>query len=196
LEKWKQNKILEAAFVLPKRPADELVEYIKRIRDQAELVAKEAPDTGSAIHAAIEQRLGGLEFDKTFTRHVEGAIEALEKWCGLGDIESEKSFAHYGGFGGKVDIHKDGFVVDFKSKEFTADKLPKVWDDHAMQLAAYRVGLKMPTARCAIIYVSVTTPGLTHTIEIEQKDLWRGWEMFNALLTFWQIKNNYQPKIA
>jgi hypothetical protein len=97
------------------------------------------------------------------------------------------------GFGGKCDIHKDGFVADYKTKDFGRDDLPDVWDDHAMQLAAYREGFDMPDARCAIIYVSTRVPGLTHTIEIPKDDLVRGWEMFLTLLEFWKLKNRYEP---
>jgi hypothetical protein len=61
-----------------------------------------------------------------------------------------------------------------------------------MQLAAYRVGLGMPDARCANIFVSRNTPGLVKIIEWDQADLKRGWEMFHSLLTFWQIKNQHK----
>jgi len=90
-------------------------------------------------------------------------------------------------------VHKTGFVADFKSKDFTAHKLPRTYDNHAMQLAAYRCGFNMPFARCAIIFVSTRVPGLTHTVEIDADELDRGWAMFTALLNFWQLQKRYAP---
>jgi uncharacterized protein Usg len=61
-----------------------------------------------------------------------------------------------------------------------------------MQLAAYRVGLGLPTAVCANVFVSATQPGLVAIKEWSQEDLARGWEMFQSLLKFWQIKNQHK----
>jgi hypothetical protein len=62
-----------------------------------------------------------------------------------------------------------------------------------MQLAAYRQGLKLPdkNARCAIVYVSTTVPGLARLIEIPQEELVKGWRMFYSLLHYWQAKTGY-----
>ena len=62
-----------------------------------------------------------------------------------------------------------------------------------MQLAAYRVGLGIPEARCANVFVSVTQPGLVVVYEWPQEDLARGWNMFQSLLTFWKLKNKFDP---
>ena len=80
-------------------------------------------------------------------------------------------------------------VVDFKTKEFDESKPPDTWDEHALQLAAYREGFEMPSARCAIVYVSVSVPGLAVVRELPEEDLERGWRMFVALLTYWKAKN-------
>lgn len=79
-------------------------------------------------------------------------------------------------------------VVDFKTKEFNEDAKLATYDEHAMQLAAYREGLKMPDARCAIVYVSVIVPGLVRVMELEQEELKQGWEMFNGLMNYWYAK--------
>jgi hypothetical protein len=96
------------------------------------------------------------------------------------------------GFGGKVDLSCELAVIDFKTKEFADDTDLKTYDEHAMQLAAYREGLGIPTARCAICYVSVTVPGLSRLIEIPEEELSRGWEMFVYLLGYWKAKNKYR----
>jgi len=100
----------------------------------------------------------------------------------------EKSFGHPLGFGGKCDLMaKNGFVVDFKTKDTNLDKVD-VFFEHEMQLAAYREGLGVPTARCAIVFVNGTT-NQVKLIEIEQDRLQKGWECFEHLLRVYQIKN-------
>ena len=74
---------------------------------------------------------------------------------------------------------------DFKTKESLENAA--VYDEHILQLIAYAYGLKMPTARCAIVFVSETE---TQVHEIDQDDLQRGWKMFQCLLTYFRIKNN------
>jgi hypothetical protein len=61
-----------------------------------------------------------------------------------------------------------------------------------MQLAAYRVGLGVPTARCANVFVSRNVPGLVVVKEWPLEDLNTGWEMFLHLLAFWQLKNDHK----
>jgi hypothetical protein len=61
-----------------------------------------------------------------------------------------------------------------------------------MQLAAYRVGLGVPEAKCANIFVSRTNPGLTVIKNWTEDEVVRGWEQFKCLLRFWQLKHNYK----
>jgi hypothetical protein len=60
-----------------------------------------------------------------------------------------------------------------------------------MHLAAYRIGLGMPNARCANVFASVSHPGLVKVKEWSEEELRRGWAMFQALLNFWQLKNKF-----
>ena len=61
-----------------------------------------------------------------------------------------------------------------------------------MQLAAYRMGLDVPNARCANVFVSVTKPGLVKIVEWTKEDLDRAWGMFAHLKSYWELKNNYK----
>ena len=126
-----------------------------------------------------------------------GVADEIQKVYGLDEFAPEKAFAHELGYGGKVDLHnanyKDiGIVLDVKSKEFTDPSKVEAYDEHCMQLAAYRVGLGIPDAICANVFVSAIEPGLVVIKEWSQEDLARGWGMFQALLSFWQIKNNHK----
>jgi hypothetical protein len=124
-----------------------------------------------------------------------GVGEEVKKIFGEPTWISEKSFACELGFGGKLDLHTadgDGVVIDFKTKEFTDPAKVDAYDEHLMQLAAYRLGLNLPQARCANIFVSVTEPGLVVTKEWSEEDLQRGEEMFFHLLKYWQAKNKHE----
>jgi hypothetical protein len=179
------------------------LEKWKRDNPDWQEISETARDTGTIIHGCIEKHLCGESVQVGYGEYVLGAIEGVDMWCGLEGIRPERSFCHPLGFGGKCDVHKkpsidlndthNGYVADFKTKDFTADKLPDVYDSHFMQLAAYREGFDMPQARCAIIYVSTAVPGLTHLVEVEEAELARGWEMFKALLSYWQAQKNYAP---
>lgn len=203
LEKWKRDQLLMAALTLPKFDGEPTEAYAQRIVLDSAEQAKKARDLGTEIHGAIERALVDTVWIPRPEAHA--AIQTLCAWCGGDSIRPEKSFCHELGYGGKVDIHKrpaidlntthSGFVADFKTKDFTEANLPSAYDNHAMQLAAYREGFDMPSARCAIIFVSTSAPGLTHLVEIEGDSLSCGWEMFKALLRYWQCKNKFYPNL-
>jgi hypothetical protein len=82
--------------------------------------------------------------------------------------------------------------VDVKTKEFTDPAKVQGYDEHLMQLAAYRVGLGMPQARGINAFVSRSVPGLCVLREWTQAELDNGWQMFCCLLNFWQLKNDHR----
>jgi len=123
-----------------------------------------------------------------------GVSKAVDAHFGAKNWLTERSFAK-DGFGGKCDLYTqdgDGVVIDFKTKEFRQEDKVEGYDEHLMQLSAYRVGLDVPKARCANVFVSVTDPGLVKIVEWTQEDLERGWQMFDHLKNYWQIKNNHK----
>jgi hypothetical protein len=91
------------------------------------------------------------------------------------------------GFGGKIDLNGSNVVIDFKSKVGDVSKV-KPYFEQIMQLAAYRVGLGMPTARCANVYFN--EQGHVNLIEHSPDDLDDAFSCFQFLLQFYKIKNN------
>lgn len=191
LVNWKLNQVIQLSAENPREPEEGMQAYMDRIQAMFRERGETIMGLGSAIHGEIEKALVDTVWIPRPEAHA--AIQALGAWCGLDSLRPEKSFYHSLGFGGKVDVHKPGFVADFKTKDFTESWNPATWDNHAMQLAAYREGFGMPEARCAIIFISTAVPGLTHTVEIEEKKLQQGWELFKCLLSYWQNKNRYWP---
>lgn len=190
LERWKISNAILSALTLTRQEGESDEDYIARIlRDSNEQAAK-ARDQGTEIHGAIERK----DLDGPWAGHVSAAIGALDGWTGETlEWDSERSFASPLGFGGKLDASTDGFVADFKTSDKDLSGL-KLWPEHRRQLAAYRHGLGMPDARCAIVYVSSTKPE-ARVIEIEEAELQQGWEEFRYLLGYYYASNKLElPK--
>jgi hypothetical protein len=193
LDTWKQQQVLLAALTLPRMEGEPEQEWLSRVMQDSKATGREAAERGTAIHAVIE-----AYFDQVYMpekpAYLDGIDKALEKAFGSQLWLSEKSFGHPLGFGGKCDLMAkpvngkgNGFIVDFKTKDTNLDKVD-VYFEHEMQLAAYREGLGVPAARCAIVFVNGTT-NQVKLIEIEEQKLQNGWECFQHLLRVYQIKN-------
>ena len=191
LTQWLQKQVLLAALTLPRMKDEPEDEFIARIIDDSKEQGRAAADAGTEIHASIQ----GFYEGQPVTRHQEhitGCTRAILDVFGLHGWIAERAFGHELGFGGKVDLHSpQGVVIDIKTKEFTDPEKVDAYDEHLMQLAAYRVGLGMPEARCANVFVSRSVPGLTRLVEWSQEDLARGWQMFSHLLSFWTLKHKF-----
>jgi hypothetical protein len=191
---WMQQQVLYAALTLPRRPDEPEKEYIDRIINDSKEQGRSAADAGTDIHASIQ----GFYEGKSTGKHgemVTACTQAIDNWAGPRTWISERAFAHEAGFGGKCDLYSEadgGFVADIKTKEFTDPDKIGGYDEHLMQLAAYRVGLGVPNARCANVFVSRNVPGLVVVKEWPLEQLDTGWAMFMHLLSFWQLKNDHK----
>ncbi|MDX9776843.1 MAG: hypothetical protein RBT40_12990 [Petrimonas sp.] len=184
LVNWKMNQVLLSALTLTRTDGETDEAFMQRIRQDAAEQAKKAAERGTQIHGWIEQGLSGGYVPDEGVEFVELAWKELkplkQEWS------HEKSFATER-YGGKVDLHSTaGIVIDIKTNEKpVADAT--LWDDHAMQLAAYRFGLDMPNADCGILFVN--HKGMeSRLVMAEEKHLRRGMMMFNALLDYYYAK--------
>jgi hypothetical protein len=194
LEAWKLNQMMLASMTLTRAPEEPEDAYIHRVIKDSKEHARAAAQRGTEIHEALEKFYDGIMLAHMVDYQV-GVYGKVEEAFGDLKWKTEKSFGHELGFGGKLDLSSedgDGVVLDFKTKEFTDPEKVEAYDEHLMQLAAYRIGLNLPKARCANVFVSVTEPGLAVVKEWSQDDLARGWEMFNSLLKYWQAKNKHK----
>jgi hypothetical protein len=193
LTAWLMNQVLMAALTLPKLPEESDEDYCKRVMQDSKEQGKAAANEGTDIHAAIQGYYEG-QVVRAHEQSVQGCVDRLQNHFGNKPWIAERSFGHELGFGGKADLFTnvgDGIVVDVKSKEFSDPDKVDAYDEHLMQLAAYRVGLGVPKARCANVFVSRSVPGLAVVKEWDAEDIDRGWLMFVHLLTFWQLKNKH-----
>ena len=203
LTTWQINQAIMASLTLPRRPHEPDTEFLKRVVEDSQAQAQKARDEGTAIHAAIEAYYEERSYDVAYTLHVEGVADAVwnEFQIPRKDWHAERTFAHPLGYGGKTDLmtplYDTRILLDFKGKDFdekptATNKIRLHYDENCMQLAAYRHGLNAPTARCANVYVSRTSPGLVHIHEWDEEELARGWTMFLALLHYWKAKQKYE----
>jgi len=210
LDKWKEGQILDAALEIGTKTFDYEVEtpssdeelIVSRWKAEVRKLAAErstkARDRGSEIHDAIEEYIKrGLhsDFPVEFEPYITGVQSALKDELGvdLRVLEAETTFACGLGYGGMIDAlsRSDGFLLDWKTKDKEFDDKTKLaFDEHGMQLAAYRYGVvRMDNAICANVFIS---PSAKIRIHIwEKEELKRLFEKFKACLKLWQIDRKY-----
>lgn len=184
LNLWLQKQAIMAALTLPRQDGENEENWLDRVLIDSKAQGRDAADRGTSMHSEIQSHLEHKA--KEYPRYVFASKECLDAHFGQQDWICEESFGHELGFGGKVDLHCPGIIVDIKTKEKVGDKVD-VYDEHLLQLAAYRTGLGYPTARCANLFVDLE--GNTKMIEHDETKLANAAERFYHLLRFYQIKN-------
>jgi hypothetical protein len=194
LERWKSNQRVLAALTLTRQPDENDEAFLARVDADAAAQAAQAAEEGSRIHAALEDAFSGNEYDARYTDHVRGVDLLLRDALGPQVWLAEQSVVHRYGYATKLDLHSDEWLLDYKGKDGDAARLraERTFDSHWMQLAAGREALGKGL-RCGIVYVSRTHPGACHLVEVTEKDLTKGWDMFKACLRLWQASRNYAP---
>ena len=132
---------------------------------------------------------GNMKDDEDYTL-CQKVYETILNETGSKNFKAETNFSSEL-FGGQVDLHNDDWIIDYKTKQ-TADKFKPnkmAYDDHSMQLSAYRDGLNS-FARCANVFVCLEKgkPLIDFHIHNE-KELERGKELFDLATKAWHIKN-------
>ena len=192
LENYKINQAIEAALTLPRHEGENSADYIKRVRHDAKEHARIRAEEGTAIHAAIQAGFEGKRLSWEDRRYYTIAATEVKEKLGTQEWECEKSFAikvRDCGFGGKVDLHNDIYLLDIKSKEGSLDDI-KLYDNHYMQISSYRAGLNLPNVSCGILFIS-TNKNEAKLILADEADLTRGLGMFRALLEYWYSKYKF-----
>ena len=193
LQRWLAEQAILAALTLPRLENEEESVWLSRVMKDSKATGREAAERGTAIHNIIQGYFEQMYLPEK-PAYLDAIDDALKHHFGNQPWLSERSFGHPLGFGGKCDLmakqingQGTGFIVDFKTKTTDLDKID-VWFEHELQLAAYREGLNLPNARCAIVFVNGTT-NQVKLIEVEESRLQKGWECFQYLLRFYQVKN-------
>jgi hypothetical protein len=193
LENWKQDQILHAALTLPRIAGETEQDFAKRVKADAKAQGIAAAARGTALHGSIEQHIHGKTVPPEHFAHVNKVEIELEKVgidlkCG----KAEHSFAHPAGYGGKVDAHGDGWVVDFKTKDKIDPDKTLAWDEHVIQLAMYAHGLGIVAPRCLNVFVGIDDCAVV-IVEHNCVAIERGLRMGLLCLSLWQEQKDYRP---
>ena len=189
LSAWKEKQILLAALTLPRLPGETDDAFAERVIEDSRAQAKAAADRGTALHGAIELAIGGA-CPPEYLGHIAAIDRALiAAGINLLDGKAEHSFASCLGYGGKVDWHTDEVLIDFKTKDRIEDGKRLAYDQN-IQLAAYKHGLGIFTARCVNVFVGVEDAAVV-VHEWPADEIERGWQMFQHCLALWKLDNNY-----
>lgn len=207
LEVWKETQAILSALTYPN--LEYLLEtagpeaVIQTLRRDSQQQVRDAAEQGTAVHDAIEAyyKRGICYDDDPHYASVVATAELIHQHCGARVWEAERWFAHPLGFGGKIDLVSDEWILDVKTKPGAADS-HKMYPEQLMQLVAYDVGyprlkgfVSGPTdllkRKKANVIVSRDIPGSVafwewpDTLDMQRKQ----WRMFCALLSYWQIAN-------
>jgi hypothetical protein len=182
LNRWKMEQMLLASLTLPRLENELEADYIARVVEDSRSTGKDAMTRGTEMHNLLELFYSGV-YMLEYPQFVLRTERIITEYFGQQDWKCEESFA-YEGYAGKCDLHCNGIVIDFKTKTGSLDKAV-VYQEHMMQLAAYREGFKMPNARCAIVFVSDND---TMICEVSQEDLELNYKKFTLLKEFFYLE--------
>ena len=188
LTRYYQDQLFEAQIKNPRKVLEEDKDYKKRVFAISRDAALKAAERGTMIHGELEKH---FRHGWTNTEHLElikGTKEKLLEICGDQDWQVETSFAHGAGYGGKIDMHCDEWMVDFKTKELDSGKKPDLYDSYGVQLAAYDHGLG-GGRKLLNLFISVSSPG--YVVEHQWEERERLADMFMTALKLWQLTKRY-----
>lgn len=154
---------------------------------------------GSEIHGALEAWLHDEVYASEFDPYIAILDDVL---CDLGidykQVDAERSFGSELGYGGAVDLSYnvgDGVIIDFKTKDMDHEKCEKLkaYDEHIMQLAAYRMGLGLPKAKLYNLFLSRDNPSVYKLVEWTEEEAQWGEQAFMAVFSAWKLIKRYIP---
>lgn len=165
--------------------------------------ARNAAKRGNQLHNALEAYYTTGKICEKEEEWIVPVIELIEERFPGVEWIAEAAFSHRYGFGGKVDLHskRDNIILDFKTKNKKVIKDMKPYVEHHLQTAAYAYGLGLgrdikgmliPEARRYNLFISTQAQGVLNLTQSDV-DMERDWAMFDCLLEYWKLANNYNP---
>lgn len=190
LDVWKMNQVFIALQTSEPQNKNESNEAFKsRILRKSNAISEESAKRGNEIHNKLEAVYTvGVNLNDPDNITIQAAIQQIQS-LGKEEFVPEKSFA-FEGFGGKVDLHSSTIVLDYKTKNTDDFNKQLAYPAHAMQLAAYRIGLALPAAKCYNLFISTVQPGLVQLHEWKEEEIKKAEKMFLCLRDFWNLSNN------
>jgi len=192
LTNWKIDQHLSIAYKNPDLSTDNERGYIDEIKRLTELQMDKAPAAGSNFHTDMQNFITGNKISSPRFNLCKKVYRGISDKTGNEPVLmwlTEQNFISDMGYGGQIDLTLPDWVIDYKTKQ-KADKFKPgkmVYDEHWMQLAAYREAVK-PKGRAANIFVCLKD-GQVEFVEHTEEQLQRGWKMFHHAKELWYLQN-------
>ncbi len=196
---WKMNQLFQTMVDYPPydiKSEEHLATYKKLIMGRAAKAGKDAADRGTEIHDALDIYYKIKYINPDFKEFINPVVKLLDAKFGNIEWVPEMSFTHPDRFGGKCDLHAkpceafpNGVILDFKTKATENFKGVKAYDEHCMQLVAYREGFNVPKAECFNLFISTHTPGELMLHGWSEENCQKAWTMFKCLLQYYLTAN-------
>lgn len=190
LVNWYITQTLNACIEWPYTTDIPEADWRAGIQKLSSRVQRQAADDGRIVHGYLEDHFkDGAEPHE----RILNVLELLKEKFPNAKWESEQVFTH-GGYGGTCDMlcrQGNGIILDFKTKNTSDVKKMKGYDSHIMQLAAYRMGLGVPKAKCYNLFIS-TDPSSNALVlqEWSEAETKRAEKMFLLLVELWYLMKN------
>lgn len=177
-------------------------EVLELARTAYKKISKDACDSGSMTHHAIEAYINGLEYEYILqTEESRNGFEAFLSWESKNHVEWLESEVEIIdeeiGYGGRFDaiarVNGHIYLIDFKTSK-------SIYDEMAVQLCAYRqtvnkvrleAGLEL-IENIAVLHLNKETA--EPTFKPFEKDLERKTAFFNALVNVYYLEKNRRLK--
>lgn len=201
LTNWLIDQHLQQAWNLARegKLLESYPDFLGEVKYQTEMETDKAPTAGTDFHKAMELYIKSElpESNEFYDLCHNVHIEVLCHNDGFtGEYLIEYNFISDDGYGGQIDLVTPApMLIDYKTKQ-TADKFKPgkmVYDEHKMQLAAYRKGIGAPGARTANLFVCLEN-GEIDFHEHQEAELQKGWELFQSALSIWKLQNDYPER--
>lgn len=183
--------------------------YIKRMVQLSEEYVKHAQEMGTNVHYGISQLLKGNKLDLMTMPRIEAQLSVnVVDWLFVNNYvmdESEKTFVNKkNGSAGTIDWRgwHNGrrTFIDFKTREWEEGKKCEFYDEEAIQLAGYAVGVEEEDADRVSLVINRRLGGgieAKNWSEPTKRDAtpnltWNG--RWKSLLEFYKHKNSYWPE--
>lgn len=210
---WSKKQVLLSALTLPKIEDETIDQFSERVMTDAFKEANDARETGTEVHDSIET-IWNDEIPLLHYEIADKTVQAIVAYCDTEDFNPEVTVVG-NGYGGKVDLHNNDFLIDYKGKDIKDEEWNKyrAWRDgeaktpprlaypeHCMQLAAYDCamgtvgGYAIPSRRLLNVFFDRVIPGrvIIHEWTEEEADI--AAKKFMLLVRFWQLERNYNPE--
>jgi hypothetical protein len=197
LVNWQIDQAILSALTFPRPETMSEHDFLVEVKKDCKKQAKEAAEEGTRVHAALQFAIQQRTVPPAYTTHVEGMLARMDALCGVQAWRSEVNFVSPFGYGCKLDLISDEWILDLKGKDGTQAELDalELYDEHAMQLAS-QLEAGCGSQRCGILFFSRNHHGAARIVEVPHDDLLNGFNMFRGLLAYSFAKDNYRPKWA